>query len=170
MYHQFNDEPEDLRDFFAEQDTPIEHQEMLYHIQSGTAEPGTTITLTLYDKEGHTLGSQMVMADTGGNWLAGFPGIRLHDVPHRVEIQQTASTYNISSPGLLNMRTYFHPTYTGMLFSSSIMTVDGIMAAMPSTVMDSMHNMNLSVFQIAWDSFYDYEFINPSINPSDLGH
>jgi hypothetical protein len=76
----------------------------------------------------------------------------------------------MSSPGLLNMRTYYHPSFTGLLFTDTAETVDTIMAAVPSTVMDSIHKMNLSPLQIGWDRFYDYEFINPSINPSDAGH
>jgi hypothetical protein len=170
MYRQFGDEKVDIFDYFPGPAEQLEHRALLHHIQSGSAEPGTSISLTLYDEQGNVIGTQTVMADTGGNWLAGFPAAQLYDTPHHVSIQQTASSYNMSSPGLLNMRTYYHPSFTGLLFTDTAETVDTIMAAVPSTVMDSIHKMNLSPLQIGWDRFYDYEFINPSINPSDAGH
>jgi hypothetical protein len=76
----------------------------------------------------------------------------------------------MSSPGLMNMRTYFHPSFTGLLFTSTTETVNTVMAGAPATVLESIHRMNLSTFRINWNDFYDYEFINPSINPSDAGH
>lgn len=44
-------------------------------IYTGIARPGTTLALAIYDASGNTVGSQTIMADTGGNWLASFPSV-----------------------------------------------------------------------------------------------
>ena len=139
-------------------------------VYSGHAEPGTTLFMTLFDVHGDAIGYQTVMADTAGNWLAGFPGSLLYDVPHHLEIEQTISSYNDSSAGMFNLRTYFNPDFSSMVFSTVPLTADAVFAEMPTTVMESVHQSNLSSFTLRWNGYRDYEFLSPSINPSNLSH
>jgi hypothetical protein len=139
-------------------------------IYTGHAEPGTTLFLTLYDSMGNQVGYQSIMADTAGNWLASFPGTLLYDIPHHMAIDQTISAYNDSTSGMFNMRTYFSPNFSSMVFSSPRLDVGTVFALLPSTVMESMHGSNLAVFDIRWNNFHGYEFLVPSVNPSNIGH
>ncbi len=139
-------------------------------VYTGMAEPGTTLFLTIYDHTGDEVGYQTVMADTAGNWLANFPATLLFDMPHHMAIEQTASSYNNSSPGLFNTRTYFNPNFSGMIFARNTLDVDAVFAYLPSTVMNSMHESNHSLLNLEWNDFKGYEFFAPSINPAKLGH
>ena len=136
-------------------------------IYSGHAEPGTTITLNLYDHQGHLVGYQTVMADTGGNWLANFSGILLNELPHLIEIDQTMASYNNSTAGGFNMRTYFTPSFGAAPFTRTALSVDSIFASLPGTVLDSLDQHTPSPLRLGWDDFYGYEFFAPSTNPAD---
>lgn len=139
-------------------------------VYTGMAEPGTTLFLTLYDNSGNPIGYQTVMADTAGNWLASFPATRMLELPHHMDIEQTVSSYNSSSPGLFNTRTYFNPNFTSLVFSRSTLNVDTIFAYLPSTIMASMHASTHTPIDLHWNDFNGYEFAAPSINPSKNGH
>jgi hypothetical protein len=110
------------------------------------------------------------MADTAGNWLASFPGTLLYDLPHHMEIEQTISAYNTSTEGLFNMRTYFNPNFSSMMFSAMPLDTQAIFAYLPSVIMESVHQSNMSSISLEWNSFHGYEFIAPSVNPAKLGH
>ncbi|MBU0945564.1 MAG: hypothetical protein KKE53_14035, partial [Proteobacteria bacterium] len=137
-------------------------------VYTGHAEPGTTISLTLYDAMGNKVGYQTVMADTGGNWLAGFAGTLLYDMPHHMEISQTASLYNESTPGLFNLRSYFNPAISGMVFSTIRFDLQSITAYEAATVGDSVHSGHNTLFNLGWNEFSGYEFLSPSTNPAQL--
>ncbi len=139
-------------------------------VYSGYAEPGTTLSLVLYDSTGNPVGYQSVMADTAGNWLANFPGTVLFDMPHHMEIVQTRSTYNASSEGFFNMRTYFSPNFTSMVFSSVRLDVEAVFAYMPENVLESMHRSNLSITDVTWNSSAEYESLSPSTLPANNSH
>ncbi len=139
-------------------------------IYSGLAEPGTTLNFVLYDALGNEIANQTVMADTAGNWLASFPGVLMFDQPHHMVIEQTSSTYNASSDGFFNMRTYYNPNFNSMAFSSTRLDVAAVFAHLPSTVMESMHASNMSTLNLGWDDFNGYEFFTPSTHPASSGH
>ncbi len=137
---------------------------------TGHAEPGTTLFLTLFDAQGIEIGYQTVMGDAAGNWLASFPGSLLYDIPHHLRIEQTISSYNASSAGLFNLRTYFNPDFSAMVFSTTPLSVDAVFSELPGSLMESIHESNLSSFSLRWNGYRDYEFLSPSINPSNLSH
>ncbi|PID75137.1 MAG: hypothetical protein CSB23_05360 [Deltaproteobacteria bacterium] len=140
-------------------------------VYTGIAEPGTTLFLTLYDNDGNQVGYQTVMADAAGNWLASFPATLMYDVPHHMNIEQTASNYNEDGTlGLFNLRTYFNPNFTSMVYSNSTLDVDAVLAFLPSTIMASMHESNLKGFELGWNDFEGYEFSAPSVNPAKNIH
>ena len=138
-------------------------------IYTGIAEPGTTLALVIYDASGNTVGSQTIMADTGGNWLASFPGVLIHSMPHDMKIEQRISLYNESTAGLFNMRTYFNPNCTSLLKTSTTLNIDSIFDYLPSTIMNSVHSSLYSSFNIRWNNFNGYEFFATSINPAETG-
>ncbi len=168
MYRQFGDQG----DIF----TRFEEQPWLLPplpvspIYSGLAEPGTTIELVLHDAMGNQVGYRSVMADTAGNWLADLPETIMFELPHHMEIGQTISSYNASSAGFFNMRTYFYPSFSSMVYSSTSLDVETVFAYLPSTVLQSMHQSNLSTFDIRWDGFKGYEFDAPSTQPARNSH
>ncbi len=171
MYQQFVQPPEQETLFTPFTETPWpEPLVPISPVYTGHSEPGTTLFLTLFDFQGNAVGYETVMADTAGNWLASFPGALLYDIPHHMEIEQTISSYNESSAGLYNLRTYFNPNFSAMVFSTTPLTVDNVFAEQASTIMESIHNSNLSSFAIRWNRFREYEFLSPSINPANLGH
>ena len=137
---------------------------------TGHAEPGTTLEFTLYDALGNQIGQETVMADTAGNWLASFPGVVLYDLPHHMNIEQTMSSYNASTAGFFNMRTYFSPNFSSMVFSATALDVDTVFAYLPSTIMHSLHTGNVTVCSIEWNNFNGYEFLAPSIQPAQNNH
>ena len=138
-------------------------------IYTGIAEPGTTLALTIYDASGNLVGSQTIMADTGGNWLASFPGVLLHEMPHDMKVEQRISLYNESTAGLFNMRTYFNPNSTSLIKTSTTLDVESVFDYLPSTIMDSVHSSLYSGFNIRWNNFNGYEFFATSINPAETG-
>ena len=55
------------------------------------------------------IGSQTVIADTGGNWLANFTSVVLRDAPSDVRITQMNAPYSFGSGTGNNLRTYYAP-------------------------------------------------------------
>jgi hypothetical protein len=78
-------------------------------IYSGEADPGSTLVLTLHNTKGEIIGTQTVVVDAGGNWMANFPTTTVRDYPNSVEITQSSAFYSLSDPHGHNLRTYFSP-------------------------------------------------------------
>lgn len=135
-------------------------------IYTGHAEPGTTLYINLTDAQGNLVGSQLVMADTGGNWLANFSGTLLYDMPHNIEIQQDLSLYNASSAGGFNLRTYFIPAFSSSPFTTPELTIDSIFATQSFAILESLGEHFKQSGNLAWNDFYEYEFKAVSTNPS----
>jgi fimbrial isopeptide formation D2 family protein/uncharacterized repeat protein (TIGR01451 family) len=171
MYRESGDRIEDDIFFYPFEDTPwLEPMLPVSPMYSGHAEPGTTLSFILHDAMGNEIGHQTVMADTAGNWIVSFPGSLMFDQPHDMVIDQTSSTYNASSDGFYNLRTYFNPNFTSMVFSSTHLDVESIFALLPSTVMQSIHASNLSTLNLEWNDFNGYEFFAPSTHPAKSRH
>jgi uncharacterized repeat protein (TIGR01451 family) len=89
----------------------------LQPIYSGEADPGATLLIELFNSRGVMIGSQTVVTDTGGNWLATFPSTTMKDAPNTARITQVAASYSLSDPWGHNLRTYFTPAInTGHFF------------------------------------------------------
>jgi len=138
-------------------------------IYTGSAEPGTTLRLDLYDALGNRIGTQTVMADTGGNWLAGFSGTLMYDEPHHVNIHQTLSSYNAAEGSGYNLRTYFSPAPESKPFFYSEITEKSVFANTASAALDAMHGFNHNPLMLDWNRFYGYEFLVSSANPCQIG-
>ena len=81
----------------------------LVPIYSGEADPGATLVISLYNARGECIGTQTVMADSGGNWLATFASTNTRDIPNSVEITALAAPYSLGEASGHNLRTYFSP-------------------------------------------------------------
>lgn len=79
-------------------------------IYSGAANPGATLVIDLYNSQGVKIGSQTVVADAGGNWLANFSSTQMRDMPSEVRVTQTAAPYSVGTPGGANFRVYYTPS------------------------------------------------------------
>jgi hypothetical protein len=87
-----------------------------------------------------------------------------------MSIEQTISSYNASSAGFFNMRTYFTPNFSSMVFSATNLDVDTIFAYLPATIIESIHGANMAICTIEWNNFNEYEFFAPSTQPAETGH
>lgn len=122
-------------------------------IFSGLAEPGTTLSLKIYDEEGNIIGERQVVADSGGNWLASFPNTVIWKHPHRMDVEQTAPIQtDVHELDGFNMRRYFHPALHSSLFFSERDTVSSVMRNSAYETIDSMHEANNSPLQVGWRS------------------
>ena len=120
-------------------------------IFSGLAEPGTTLSLKIYDAEGNIIGERQVVADSGGNWLANFPNTVIWKHPHRMDVQQTAPIQSdVSALDGFNMRRYFHPATHHSLFFTERLTVSSVMRNSAYQTIESMHEANNSPLQVGW--------------------
>jgi hypothetical protein len=81
----------------------------LMPIYSGEADPGATLVISLYNARGERIGSQTVIADAGGNWLATFPNATTRDIPNSVEITAVAAPYSFGQSTGHNLRTFYSP-------------------------------------------------------------
>jgi uncharacterized delta-60 repeat protein len=92
-------------------------------IYSGEAEPGATVIVDLYNAKGECVGSQTVIADSGGNWLATFPTTALHDSPNTARVTQFAPPYSVNGTGSRHLRASFTPALTTAHFSFDLESV-----------------------------------------------
>lgn len=76
-------------------------------IYSGAAEPGSTLEVVLYNANGDVIGRQTVMVDTGGGWMASFPGAIVKDYPQSVVITQTPPANQAGGGHGYNLRPYY---------------------------------------------------------------
>ncbi|MAS94337.1 MAG: hypothetical protein CMO55_14155 [Verrucomicrobiales bacterium] len=106
----------------------------LFPTYSGTAQPGTVLTLRIYGIDGMTLGggSLTVVADISGNWSAAFSGMIMDGSPYFIEIEQQPPTWDIGARGVF--RTYYAPAMSGSAFETEALTVDSIFGRRLSTV------------------------------------
>lgn len=122
-------------------------------IFSGLAEPGTTLSLKIYDEAGNVIGERQVVADSGGNWLASFPNTVIWKHPHRMDVEQTAPIQSdVERVDGFNMRRYFHPATHHSLFFTERLTVESVMRNSAYATIESMHETNNNPLQVGWRS------------------
>jgi hypothetical protein len=92
----------------------------LMPIYSGSADPGATLVISLYNARGEQIGVQTVIADAGGNWLAAFASSSTRDIPNSVQIAQIAAPMNATEAWGHNLRTNYSPALNpGQFFFQS---------------------------------------------------
>jgi hypothetical protein len=81
------------------------------YMNSGTAHPGATITLEVYDESGVLISQTTTIADSGGNWLATFNMPQVGTAPARVVVRQNWTGSNPLSDPADSHRVYFAPAF-----------------------------------------------------------
>ncbi len=95
----------------------------LMPIYSGEADPGATLVVSVFNVRGEPIGSQTVVVDAGGNWMATFPSTTLNDFPSHVQITEIPAPYSLPDGAGHNLRTYFSPAINpGHFFTESLGT------------------------------------------------
>lgn len=164
-YNPFDSDPEDEW-YGLEEIEPWRPPALtLAPIYSGHAEPGTTLSIFMYDVKGQVIGSQTVIADAGGNWLATFPSSVVYEMPHFVIIGQSKPSYSTEDHHGFNLRTYFAPaTHTGMFFYEEF-TVNQVFAKRAAALMQTSIDSAEDPFNFDWSKSY-YEFLGSQGLPS----
>lgn len=133
-------------------------------IFSGLAEPGTTLSLKIYDDQGNVIGERQVVADSGGNWLATFPNTVIWKNPYRMDVEQTAPIQtDVQELDGFNMRRYYHPATHHSLFFTERDTVSSVMRNSAYETIESMHEANNNPLAVGWRS-HVYELNVSSTN------
>ncbi len=113
VFHDFGNDERDLRKclLFPEAPRTFERAPLLplMPIYSGEADPGATLVVSVFNVRGEPIGSQTVVVDAGGNWMATLPSSTLHDFPSHVQITEIPAPYSIPDGAGHNLRTYFSP-------------------------------------------------------------
>ncbi|MBI3099518.1 MAG: DUF11 domain-containing protein [Planctomycetes bacterium] len=109
---------------------------------SGHAEAGSTLTVRLYDQNGSEIGTQTVVVDAGGNWLATFNSTVIFDEPHRVELALVAASYDDSPDALFNLRTFFAPAIMRGFFSDEAVSVGRAFTLFSTTALHHLAHAN----------------------------
>jgi uncharacterized repeat protein (TIGR01451 family) len=129
---------------------------------TGHPEPHTVLVITLTDEFGAALGQQIVMADTGGNWVANFAGTVLNSQPHAISISQQAPANSDSTAGGFNLRTYFSPALHGQLFFAYQPSITTAFANQSGDVLAAMSAGNHNPLGLATSDSEPYEFFASS--------
>ena len=102
-------------------DAEVEPLLPLMPIYSGEADPGATLVIEIFNSRGECIGSQTVVVDSGGNWMATFPSSTIKDAPNNVHITQQAAPYSMGEAWGHNLRTYFSPAINpGHFFAEAL--------------------------------------------------
>ncbi len=126
-------------------------------IYSGLAEPGTTLLLRIFDDEGREIGSRAVVADTGGNWIASFPGVVIWENPHAMTVETIGALHTLGNEDPHNVRRYFQPALHPSMFFAPRPTVQSVMQETPTRVISSIHEANLNPLQFGTAN-HSYDF------------
>ncbi|MEM7465608.1 MAG: isopeptide-forming domain-containing fimbrial protein [Pseudomonadota bacterium] len=131
-------------------------------LYSGWTEPGTTLKFKIFNEYGNELGEQVVVADSGGNWVANFAHVYITDTPHDMQVSEQQPVYNASTLGSYNLRTYFAPSFHGQVFFLHHPTVASVFSNMAENVNHSIHESLMYPIQLGWDNTYGYEYLASS--------
>ncbi len=139
-----------------EQPAPTAH-DLLY---SGTAEPGSTLEVSVYGVGGELLGANSVIVDAGGNWQAGFPGVGAVDQPYAVQLRQYYAGYGPLADAGYNLRRYFAPALLGWEYASEYVSVENVSGSRSLEVsMDALYRSSVNPILLGWHA-YPYEFLS----------
>jgi uncharacterized repeat protein (TIGR01451 family) len=127
------------------------------HMNSGLAQPGSTITLEVYNSRGELMAEQSVMADTGGNWLATFPMNSINEQPARIVMKQTWAAPNPWDQVGYNFRTYFAPAFSTEPYYTENLSIGNVTGKRLATEVLDLYDSCECILQMDWDGTA-YEF------------
>lgn len=133
---------------------------------SGTAQPGSTLSIDILGAGGEVLGSTSTMADASGNWTANFYNTYLRtDQPHIVSIRQLHTGYTPLEGSGFNLRRYFSPALLGGAYASEVLTVDNVLGARSASVLlAALHSASVHPITLGLAP-YQYELLADSPVP-----
>jgi hypothetical protein len=160
-----DDDEEDLNYLLEPPEEGIEPMLPIMPMYSGHAEPGSTIVVEIRNIHGVTIGTETVMADAGGNWLAKFASNVVYDTPTKVSYTVTRPTYSEGSENAFNMRTFFSPAINPSHFFTEKYDVNAVLSEAAANRMEIMQKANEGSQSFDWNSF-NYEFLSEPGVPS----
>jgi hypothetical protein len=110
---------------------------------SGTTAPGTVLTIRILGPNGEYLpgGTQTVVADLSGNWVASFSGLVMDDSPHYIELEERPPVWDTGVKGIF--RTFFSPAINGSYMEFEQLSVESIFGRRLATVaMEEINDTN----------------------------
>ncbi len=123
-------------------------------LYSGTAEPGATLSVEIYDAQGNLIGSKAAVVDAGGNWLANFPDTAMTLQPHYVLLRQTYAGYSPLADAGYNLRTYYSRALLGGgTFVSEQLTVENVLARRSVGSLEALYAAGVSPITLGWHAF-----------------
>lgn len=138
----------------------------LMPMYSGHAEPGSTIVVEIKNVRGAVIGTETIIADAGGNWLAKFPSNIVYDTPTSVMQTVTRASYSDSPDEEFNFRTYFSPTINPSHFFTQPFDVDKVFSEnLPQEEVDNFEESLGESQNLDWNGF-NYEFLTEPGVPS----
>ena len=133
---------------------------------TGTTEPGTTLTIYLFDESGGLITDQSVQSDAAGNWQISFSGTTLKQIPHSMRIAVTPAIYNTDTDGSFNLRRYFHNAAIGQIFANFDGSPQRVFASLPGNVLMHMEQADLNPLGFGWHR-HSYEQMASSSTPME---
>lgn len=126
-------------------------------IFTGTAAPGSFISVELYNSRDELIGSTTVPVDAGGNWLANLPDSNIDQGPHNVVLRQTYPTYNEFADTGYNLRLYYQPAIMGGTYVSEYLTTENVLGIRSAHVsVNSLYLASMHPMLMGWNA-YPYE-------------
>jgi len=139
------------------------------HMNSGLAQPGSTITLEVYNQRGERIAEQSTVADSGGNWLASFTTDKVNDQPSRIVMKQTWSTPNVGEDTGYNFRTYFAPTFASGTYYTEELSIWNVTGKRSATEVIDLYEASKNVLMLDWNGTA-YEFSSRGALQSSSGN
>jgi hypothetical protein len=138
-------------------------QQLIFQpLYSGTADPGTTLEVSIYDPRGNLIGQETTVADAAGNWMASFFRTPIRPEPHSVVIRQTYTAQSPAAQAGYNLRTYFSPALHGGTYISEWLTVENVTGkGEPANAVWNLFQASLHPIPMGWD-MYGYKLLATS--------
>lgn len=126
-------------------------------LYTGTAVPGSTLVVEIVNSKGVVIGSQTIVADEGGNWLARFPTLSPSQNPEQLRITQVQSTSTNTEADTQLFKHYFRPASDGQFFVSEQITTGGVMNDQPARSLLNLYKAALTPVPADWEmEAYEY--------------
>ena len=138
---------------------------VLQPMYSGTAQPGSTLSVDLYNARGELIGSRDTVVDAGGNWAASLYDVAMADQPHSVVLRQSYTGYTPLAQAGFNLRPYYSPAFQGGTYVSEALTVENVVGKRSLAGFHDMFAAAAHPLSLSWPT-YNYEMLAVSGVPS----
>lgn len=153
-----SEEDDENLDYLLEEALPPEPILSIMPIYSGHAEPGSTVVIEIRNVRGSVIGTETIVTDAGGNWLAKFPNNVIYDTPTSVVQTVSRASYAGNSDEDFNFRTNFSPAINPSHYFTQPFDVDMVFS---ESRLDDEVTIEESLAQpqnFDWNGF-NYEFL-----------